>query len=234
MLELTDVSRSFQNGDQTLHVLQSLSWTIKEGDSVALMGRSGSGKSTLLNLLGCLDQGYSGTIRIADTDLKKMSDKQLAQFRNQTIGMVFQSFHLMDKLSCLDNILLPTWFHPDKQVAAKRGEELLERVGLKDKRNQRPNHLSGGEKQRIAIARALIMEPRLLLCDEPTGNLDEDTREDILTLFQELHKESGITMVLVTHEQQTADIADKIYRLQQGTLHEQSGNSESEKKQETN
>lgn len=219
MIALSDVNRSFSDGNRTLEVLRSLNWQIEAGASVALMGRSGSGKTTLLNLLGCLDRGYTGSISIDGTDLQKMNDKELALFRNQTIGMIFQSYHLMDQLTCEENILLPTWFAGKSQVPASRAKDLLARVGLVDKLHQHPSRLSGGEKQRVAIARALVMEPRVLLCDEPTGNLDETTREEILDLFQELHKESGVTMILVTHEPRTAEIAQHLYQLKGGQLH---------------
>lgn len=219
MIELKDVCRSFEHNGTMLHVLQDLTWHIEKGQSIALMGRSGSGKSTLLNVLGCLDRGYTGSLQIDGQETKKLSDKELAHFRNQKIGMVFQSFHLMDQLNCLDNVLLPTWFSSDKTASLEYAKELLERVGLKDKYKQKPTRLSGGEKQRVAIARALVMKPEILLCDEPTGNLDEETREDILQLFQEIHKEYNVTLLLVTHERQTASIADAIFHLRKGQIH---------------
>ena len=228
MIQLQGVSRSFEDGRGTLQVLKEVDWQIESGQSIAVMGRSGSGKSTLLNLIGGLDREYKGSVVVDGLDLAKLSDKELARFRNEKIGFIFQGFHLMDQLTVEENVLLPSWFSPSKKVEMAKAKELLERVGLKEKIGQRPNTLSGGEKQRIAIARSLIMEPKLLLCDEPTGNLDEETGEEILNLFQQLQQEDGITLILVTHEHRTAEIAQQIFQLRNGKLELESENDVSD------
>ncbi|HAA58788.1 MAG TPA: hypothetical protein DCE42_28760 [Myxococcales bacterium] len=218
MISLKGVSRSFRDGEGELHVLREVDWDIEAGTSVAIMGRSGSGKSTLLNLIGGLDRGYAGEIVVDGLKLESLNDAKLAAFRNEKIGFIFQSFHLMRELTCEENVLMPAWFSDQKLVGIDRAKELLERVGLGAKIGQRPGPFSGGEKQRIAIARALLMQPKILLCDEPTGNLDEETSEEILTLFQTLQREEGLTFLMVTHELQAAQIADQIFVLQQGQL----------------
>ncbi len=219
LIVLEDVHRSFQDGEQTLEVLKGISWNIEKGRSVAVMGRSGSGKSTLLNLIGGLDQGYTGKVLVDGLDLGQLSDKQLGHFRNDKIGFIFQSFHLMDQLTCEENVMLPSWFAQKNDNFRQRAIDILDKVGLSHKVGQRPNRLSGGEKQRIAIARALLMQPKILLCDEPTGNLDEETGEEILNLFLKLQKEEGLTLILVTHERRTAEIAESVYSLKNGQLH---------------
>ncbi|MCB9639731.1 MAG: ABC transporter ATP-binding protein [Myxococcales bacterium] len=219
MIRLEKVSRTFQDGAKRLEILHDLDWSLEEGQSIAVMGRSGSGKSTLLNILGGLDRAYEGKVFFDEKELKQLNDRQLAQLRNQKLGYIFQSFHLLDQLTCEENVMLPSWFADiSQEKALQRAKELLARVGLEHKIGTRPQRLSGGEKQRVAIARALMMEPALLLCDEPTGNLDESTGEEILQLFQSLQKEDRLTLILVTHETRTAEIADRIYVLQQGKL----------------
>lgn len=218
MIVLNDVHRTFIDGSQRLEILKGVDWTVQEGESVAVTGRSGCGKTTLLNLIGGLDRQYSGQISVDGVQLDKLSDRQLAQFRNQNIGLVFQSFHLMDQLTSEENVLLPTWFSHKTDASYRTACELLERLGLGNKIGQYPQKLSGGEKQRIAIARSLIMKPKIMLCDEPTGNLDEDTGEEILQLFQQLHREENITIIFVTHEQRTADAAQSVVRLQHGQI----------------
>lgn len=221
MIELRDVHRSFVDGSHTLTVLQGVNLTIEEGDSIAVMGRSGTGKSTLLNLIGGLDRQYTGSIVVNGKTLENLSDRELTRFRNETIGLVFQSFHLMDQLTSEENVLLPTWFSPQRtEDARQQACALLERVGLADKIGKYPNRLSGGEKQRIAIARALMMKPKILLCDEPTGNLDEETSQEILDLFQQFHQEEGITLIMVTHDRRIAASTEKVMVLRNGQLSE--------------
>lgn len=225
MIELRDVHRTFVDGSHTLNVLQGVDWSIDDGESIAVMGRSGTGKSTLLNLIGGLDRKYKGAITVNGLSLEKLSDKELTRFRNESIGLVFQSFHLMDQLTSEENVMLPTWFSGRKGDFRQKACELLERVGLAEKIGKNPNRMSGGEKQRIAIARALIMEPKILLCDEPTGNLDEQTSEEILELFKQLHKEEGITLIMVTHDRRIAEATQKVMVLRNGLL-EQEGAAE--------
>jgi putative ABC transport system ATP-binding protein len=201
-------------------VLRGVSLRIGRGELVGLMGRSGSGKSTLLHILGGLDRQYSGSVRLFGQELGQLSDRALSQLRNGRIGFVFQSFHLLDHLSCVDNVLLPNAFAdrplPSRQAVA-RAREALERVGLGERWQARPSELSGGQKQRVAIARALLFSPELLLCDEPTGNLDAHTGQQIIELFARLHQD-GQTMLLVTHELRVAQAAQRILRLVDGQL----------------
>ncbi len=218
MIDLSDVHRTFVDGSHELKVLQGVNWHIEDGDSIAVMGRSGTGKSTLLNLIGGLDRKYKGGIKVDGQSLEKMSDKELTRFRNEKIGLVFQSFHLMDQLTTEENVMLPTWFSQKPGEYHQRSCDLLQRVGLADKIGKYPNRLSGGEKQRIAIARALVMQPKILLCDEPTGNLDEQTSEEVLQLFKELHQEEGITLIMITHDHRIAAATQKTMVLKNGRL----------------
>lgn len=218
VIELRDVQRTFVDGSHHLPVLRGVNWFVADGESVAIMGRSGSGKSTLLNLVGGLDREYSGQIRVDGMALETMTDREITRFRNEKVGLVFQSFHLLDELTTEENVMLPTWFSRQAKDFRAQACTLLERVGLGHKIGKSPNRLSGGEKQRIAIARALIMKPKILLCDEPTGNLDEQTSEEIMTLFQQLHQEEGITLLLVTHDRRIAQTAQKIVELRNGCL----------------
>lgn len=206
-------------------VLRCIDLTIQRGEMVALTGRSGSGKSTLLHIIGGLDyrQGghsYEGKVELLGHDIAQLTDAALSALRNRHIGFVFQAFHLLAHLSCLDNVLLPNAFaaSPLGQAEAEQRAQLaLERVGLGDKRRSRPSELSGGQKQRVAIARALLFRPTLLLCDEPTGNLDDYTGQQIIELFQELHRD-GLTLLLVTHEPRVAQATTRLVRLQSGRI----------------
>ncbi len=227
MILLRAVTRSFRDGERELVVLDHLNWEVKEGELVAIMGRSGSGKSTLLNVIAGLDRGYRGEVFIDKEPLHFLKDRDLTQFRNKNIGFIFQMFYLNDRLTVEENVLLPTWFGREKRDYRKKAIELLEKVGLKDKIRRYPGNLSGGEKQRVAIARALIMGPKLLLCDEPTGNLDEETGSEILELFKFFHREENLTIVIVTHEERTAEIAEKVFVLKGGKLRLERENGES-------
>jgi putative ABC transport system ATP-binding protein len=206
-------------------VLRGIDLTVARGEMVALTGRSGSGKSTLLHIIGGLDyrqggQSYEGKVELMGRDIGQLKDAELSALRNRHIGFVFQAFHLLSHLSCLDNVLLPNAFAqvPLAQADAEsRAMQALDRVGLGDKRRSRPSELSGGQKQRVAIARALLFRPTLLLCDEPTGNLDDYTGQQIIDLFQELHRD-GLTMVLVTHEPRVAQATTRLVRLQSGRI----------------
>jgi putative ABC transport system ATP-binding protein len=201
-------------------VLRGVSMRIRRGELVGLMGRSGSGKSTLLHVLGGLDREFTGSVRLFGQDLASLSDQALSQLRNARIGFVFQSFHLLDHVSCVDNVLLPNAFAATplgRKQAVEQAREALHRVGLGDRWLSRPSELSGGQKQRVAIARALLFSPELLLCDEPTGNLDAHTGQQIIELFARLNQD-GLTMLLVTHEQRVAQAAGRILRLLDGQL----------------
>ncbi|HYO74105.1 MAG TPA: ABC transporter ATP-binding protein [Archangium sp.] len=221
MIRARDIVKQYQDGDGTeVRVLDGLSLDVADGDFVAVVGPSGSGKSTLLHLLGGLDVHYQGDVEVAGVKLSGLKDKELARFRNQHVGFVFQSFHLIPNLSAVENVLMPSHFGAATAEARKRAEALLDRVGLLAKKDRAPVRLSGGERQRVAIARALFTGPRLLLCDEPTGNLDAATGAGVITLFQELNRE-GITLLAVTHEDRMSTAARRVLRLKEGRLVEE-------------
>lgn len=203
---------------ETVRALQGVSFDVPEGDYVAIMGPSGSGKSTLLNMLGCLDQPTSGSLFLGEDNISLMSDDQLADIRSRRIGFVFQSYNLIQQLTVVENIQVPLYYQGrlgPKQRA--RAVELAEQVGLGDRLDHRPNQLSGGQQQRVAIARSLVNDPYFILADEPTGNLDSVTTDEILALFDVLNNE-GRTIILVTHEDDVAERARRIVRLKDGLL----------------
>ena len=203
---------------ETVRALRGVSFDVPEGDYVAIMGPSGSGKSTLLNLLGCLDQPSAGSLMLGDDDVAKMSDDQLAIIRSQRIGFVFQSYNLIQQLTVVENIQVPL-FYQGRLGSSEwaRCEELAKMVGLSGRLNHRPAQLSGGQQQRVAIARSLVNDPYFILADEPTGNLDSRTTEEILQLFHRLNDE-GRTIILVTHEDEVSKRAKRIVRLKDGLL----------------
>lgn len=220
-----DLCRSFEVGDSTVHALDHVNLSVDEGELVAVMGPSGSGKSTLLNILGCLDKPNSGNYELVGEAIEEMDDVRLSDLRNRYIGFVFQSFHLLPRLSALENVLLPCRFAQyGIEEKKKRGTELLERLGLSDRITHRPNQLSGGQRQRVAIARALVSRPPLLLADEPTGNLDSKTAEDIIALLVELNRE-GQTILIVTHEDFVASNAQRVINMRDGKIERESYNS---------
>jgi putative ABC transport system ATP-binding protein len=221
VIRARDIVKQYRDGDGTeVRVLDGLSLDVADGDFVAVVGPSGSGKSTLLHLLGGLDVHYQGDVEVAGVKLSGLKDKELAHFRNQHVGFVFQSFHLIPNLSAVENVLMPSHFGPANPDARKRAESLLDRVGLLAKKDRSPVRLSGGERQRVAIARALFTGPRVLLCDEPTGNLDAATGAGVISLFQELHRE-GLTLLAVTHEERMSSAANRVLRLKEGRLVEE-------------
>ncbi len=199
--------------------LDGVDLTIDEGEFVCVLGPSGSGKSTLLSILGGLDRGYEGRVALWDQDLAALSDRALSRLRGERIGFVFQHFHLLTHLTVLENVLTPALFAPGGEGGAEqRAKSLLLRLGLGDREHDTPAELSGGQRQRVAIARALLRKPRLLLCDEPTGNLDTETGARTIALFQELYREEGLTVVAVTHEDRLARAASRIVRLDSGRI----------------
>jgi len=219
-IRLVDVHKRYGEGEAENHVLRGVSLAVGDGEMVALTGASGSGKSTLLNLIGGLDQSYSGTVEVAGTSLAAMKDKELSRFRNRTVGFIFQQFHLMPHLRVVDNVLLPSWFddaHKGRDLVPA-ATEALQRVGLGHKLEARPGHPSGGEKQRVAIARALFNKPRVLLCDEPTGALDSVTTQRVFDLILDLNRKDGITVVVVTHEKDIAALCPRRIALIDGRI----------------
>jgi ABC-type lipoprotein export system ATPase subunit len=211
--------KSYTLGKRSLHVLRGVDIEMQEGDFVALRGASGAGKSTLLHLLGGLDFANQGEIRLQGRDLAKMSRRELAQLRNVEVGFIFQAYYLLPELDALENVCLPARMNRvSASAAAKRGRELLERVGLKDRIEHKPYELSGGEQQRVAIARALINEPKLLLADEPTGNLDSHTGEEIIELLCSLRTEQRTTLVMATHDDKLAGRAPRVINLVDGLV----------------
>ena len=224
MIQLREVSKRYPGALEDEYALRSVSFSIEEGELVAIIGTSGSGKTTLLNLIGGLDRGYEGSVSVGGATLESLSDEELSALRNQKIGFVFQHFSLLDHLSALDNVMLPVRFQRgpsamSDEAARARAKELLERFGLGDKLTQRPPQLSGGQKQRIAIARALFFEPSLLLCDEPTGSLDQETGRQIIETFQRLNNE-GLTVIIITHEERVSRAAKRMIRVEDGRLAE--------------
>lgn len=215
IIELRDTTREYRGRAGTVRALDSISLSVQRGEWLAIMGPSGSGKSTLVNLLGCLDRADSGTVRIAGKDISTLSRKELDQFRADTVGFIFQQFHLIPYLTALENVMLAQYFHSmtDKQEAFTA----LERVGLADRAGHLPSELSGGEQQRVCIARALINQPPVLLADEPTGNLDAANQEIVTGLLRSLHQ-LGHTILMVTHDPEMARMADRIIDLQHGRL----------------
>ena len=202
IIQIDSVHKTYQSGDVQVHAVRGISLRIEKGEFVAIMGASGSGKSTLMNILGCLDRPTSGAYLLDGIDVSDLGRDELAEIRNEKIGFIFQGFNLLSRTSALENIELPT-LYSSKTISSeeqqRRALEALELVGLKDRADHQPNQLSGGQQQRVAIARAVVNEPRLLLADEPTGNLDTQTSIEVMGIFQKLNAQ-GITIVMVTHE----------------------------------
>ena len=197
--------------------LDGVSLAVEKGELLVILGHSGSGKSTLLGIAGGLDRAYQGTVTLFGQDIATLSDRALARLRGQKLGFVFQAFHLLGHLSVLDNVLAPTLFDDGKMDRSARALEVLDHLGIKDRARDYPAQLSGGQRQRVAIARALLQSPEVLLCDEPTGNLDAETGERTIALFRDLHKD-GLTVIAVTHEERLASAATRVIRLKDGRI----------------
>jgi len=213
-----DVVKEYETGTQTVRALKGIDFAIGPADFVAVVGPSGSGKSTLLNLLGLLDVPTSGTVLLRGTDVATLSDRERTRERKDTIGFVFQSYYLIPTLTALENVEMPRMLDRTPTTTRERATELLERVGLGDRLDHYPDELSGGQKQRVAIARSLINDPDVVLADEPTGNLDRDTGDRILALFDELREEEGVAVVTVTHDAYVAEAADRVVNLIDGEV----------------
>ena len=218
VLELNEVTKTYVMGDQPVHALRGVSLSIQRNEYVAIMGPSGSGKSTLMNIIGCLDTPSAGRYLLEGEDVSRMSDRKLAEVRNRRIGFVFQTFNLLARSTVQSNVELPlVYAGVSRSERRRRASEVIAKVGLAERSRHRPNELSGGQRQRVAIARALVGEPSILLADEPTGNLDTTTGEEIMALFEALHA-AGQTIVLVTHEDDIAAHARRIVRLRDGVI----------------
>jgi putative ABC transport system ATP-binding protein len=223
VVRLRDVTKSYGTGAGRTQVLRGVSFDVEPGEFVALVGQSGSGKSTLLNMIGGLDQPDAGEVEVLGIDTLRASDSKRARMRNESIGFVFQAFNLLDHLSVLENVILPAAFtNKSTSHAEQRGQDSLRRVGLSDFAKRRPGELSGGQKQRVAIARALYGSPKLLLCDEPTGNLDSETGKEVIDFFRELNAKDGVTLVIVTHERRVSSVAKRVIAMRDGMLVETS------------
>jgi putative ABC transport system ATP-binding protein len=218
LIELRDVTKIYDTGDVQVRALAGVSLDVEAGEFVAIMGASGSGKSTLMNVLGCLDRPTSGSYRLAGEEVAALSRDRLAEIRNRALGFVFQSFNLLARTSALENVELPLLYtRASSGERRRRAEAALERVGLAGRRHHHPSQLSGGQQQRVAIARALVGEPRIILADEPTGNLDSRTSVEVMALLQALG-DTGITVVLVTHETDIASFATRVVEMRDGAV----------------
>jgi len=221
-VDVQGLNKVYQLGAQRIHVLRDLELHVAYGEMVAIVGASGVGKSTLLHLLGGLDRADSGQIVVADTDLRALDDSSLVRFRNRNVGFVFQFHHLMPEFDATENVEMPLRVARESGNAARRrAVDLLSRVGLGERLKHRPSEMSGGEQQRVAVARALAMKPALLLADEPTGDLDETTADSLHELLKNMHAEQGLTSVIATHNPRLAAACNRVFRLERGQLHPQ-------------
>ena len=220
MLELTDIYKSYKHNGNTIDVLKGISITINQGDTLAIIGASGAGKSTLLNIMGALERPSMGQVKIQDKNIIDLDETALCRMRNREIGFVFQFHHLLPEFNAIENTLMPALISRMGQKEAKEmARNMLAKVGLENRLSHRVGELSGGEQQRVAIARALMMRPKVLLADEPTGNLDRNTGKEVVDLLLRIREEEGLSMVIVTHNQQLADNMTKVMEIVDGKLH---------------
>ena len=218
LIKVKNLKKQFQIGSETVNAIKDISFDVKAGEFISIMGPSGSGKTTLMNIIGCLGTPTSGEYHLDDNEVSLLDDNELAAIRNKKIGFVFQSFHLLSRNTALNNVMLPlTYAGFDKNEALKKAKSVLDKVGLEDRVSHKPNELSGGQQQRVAIARALVNDPSIVFADEPTGNLDTKTGEEIMSLFKELHK-NGQTIIVITHENDIAYQTERIITVKDGLI----------------
>ncbi len=218
LIQLHNITKVYLMGETEVHALRGISLSIQQGEMVAIMGPSGSGKSTLMNIIGCLDRPTSGEYFLEGVNVGELSDDELAIIRNEKIGFVFQQYMLLQRTTALRNVELPMLYGRGRPDRRERAQRALEAVGMGDRLHHRPNELSGGQQQRVAIARALVNEPRIIMADEPTGALDTRTGTEIMGIFQRLNAEQGITIILVTHEHDVAQYAERIISVRDGLI----------------
>ena len=221
VVRLENVVKTYSMGESEVHALRGISFQIEQGEFLSIMGPSGSGKSTCMNMIGCLDRPTSGIVEINGKETAKMTEKELAVLRNQTVGFVFQQYHLIPSMNVLENVMLPLKYaHVEKSERVERAEEALIAVGLGDRMKHRPHELSGGQKQRVAIARAMVTQPKILLADEPTGALDSTTGKQVMELFRQINTEKGTTIIIVTHDPRIGDSTKRCIRILDGQIQE--------------
>ena len=219
MITMQNITKSYEMGTQVVHALRGVDMQINEGEFVAIMGPSGSGKSTLMNIIGCLDAPDSGTYTIDGTDVSHMTDDEQAKIRNKRIGFVFQQFNLLPRTTAVKQVALPLMYAGyGRAERLNRAKEALQAVGLGDRMDHRPDELSGGQQQRVAIARALATNPSIILADEPTGNLDTHSGEEIMQIFKSLHEEKGITLIMITHDPEIGEQAERVIWIRDGLI----------------
>lgn len=218
VVELENVKKIYSMGDAEVHALKGISFKVKQGEFISIMGPSGSGKSTCMNMIGCLDTPTSGIVKIDGKETSRMTETELAVLRNKTIGFVFQQYHLIPSMTVIENVMLPLKYkRTDRKERLALAKAALEKVGLSERENHRPNELSGGQKQRVAIARAIIAEPKIILADEPTGALDTNTGIQVMDLFHEINK-TGTTIIIVTHDPRIGESTERVIKILDGLL----------------
>jgi putative ABC transport system ATP-binding protein len=221
IITLSKINKFYGSGSGKQQVLYDVNLVIEKGEFISIVGTSGSGKTTLLNIIGGLDRRFKGTCTVAGNIVEKLNERKLSRMRNEALGFIFQSFNLMEHLTCWENVSLSSFFKGSRIKSGeeyKRACEVLNRVGLNDKIHAHPANLSGGQKQRVAIARALYNKPKILLCDEPTGNLDSKTGEDVIELFRNLNREENITLLVITHEDRVSKTTDRCIHIEDGRI----------------